>query len=174
MQGMFKVGDMAVYPAQGVAEILGIESKSIAGNEEIFYVLRVLNTERRIMIPLNKVADVGLRPIIDDDQVEEVYGVLRQRDVELDNQTWNRRYRKYVEKIRTGSVIDVAEVLRDLYLLKLDKTLSFGERKMLDTARGLLVKELSIAQAIDEESIASELEEMFAGPETAPEGAAEG
>ena len=63
---------------------------------------------------------------------------------------------------------------RDLYLLKLDKTLSFGERKMLDTARGLLVKELSIAQAIDEESIASELEEMFAGPETAPEGAAEG
>ncbi|MCA9521332.1 MAG: CarD family transcriptional regulator [Myxococcales bacterium] len=171
MQGMFKVGDMAVYPAQGVAEILGIESKSIAGNEEIFYVLRVLNTERRIMIPLNKVADVGLRPIIDDDQVEEVYGVLRQRDVELDNQTWNRRYRKYVEKIRTGSVIDVAEVLRDLYLLKLDKTLSFGERKMLDTARGLLVKELSIAQAIDEESISTELEEMFAGPEPAPDGA---
>jgi len=164
-QTMFKVGDKAVYPAQGVAEIMGIETKSIAGNEEIFYVLRVLDTDKKIMIPLNKVDSVGLRQVIDDEKVTTVYEILRQRDVELDNQTWNRRYRRYLEKIKTGSVIDVAEVLRDLYLLRFDKTLSFGERKMLDTARSLLVKELSIAREIDETQIESEIEEMFAPPE---------
>ena len=92
------------------------------------------------------------------------------KDVEFDNQTWNRRYRKYLEKIKTGSVFDVAEVLRDLYLLKLDKTLSFGERKMLDTARQLLVKELSIAKDTNEATIESELESIFKNGEESAAG----
>lgn len=164
MQQTFKVGDKAVYPAQGVTEILGIESKSISGRDQIFYVLRVLDTDKKIMIPLNKVESVGLRPVIGPAKVEKVFEILHERDVALDNQTWNRRYRRYLEKIKTGSVFDVAEVLRDLYLLKFDKTLSFGERKMLDTARLLLVKELAIATERSEDSITDEIEAMFAPP----------
>lgn len=87
MQQTFKVGDKAVYPAQGVTEILGIESKSISGRDMIFYVLRVLDTDKKIMIPLNKVESVGLRPVITQEKVDEVYTILNERDVVLDNQT---------------------------------------------------------------------------------------
>ena len=165
MEPTFKIGDKAVYPAQGVTEIMGIESMQIGDIQQNFYVLRVLDTDKKIRIPLNKVNAVGLRSVIHGEEVEEVYEILRERPLKFDQQTWNRRYRRYLEKIKTGSVYDVAEVLRDLYLLKYDKNLSFGERKMLDTARSLLVKELSIAKDTTEESIESELEEMFGGSE---------
>ena len=162
MQGLFKIGDKAVYPAQGVTEITGIETRDICGNQEVFYVLKVLDTEKRIMVPLSKVRSVGLREVIDTHEVQDVYSVLRERHRPLDTQTWNRRYRKYVEKIKTGSVYDVAEVLRDLYLTKYDKPLSCREREMLDMARRLLVKELSIASNHDEEHIYEDLETIFA------------
>lgn len=165
MQPTFKIGDKAVYPAQGVTEIVGIESMEIMGTQQNFYVLRVLDTDKKIRIPINKVSSVGLRSVIAGEEIEEVYGILRERPAKFDQQTWNRRYRRYLEKIKTGSVYDVAEVLRDLYLLKYDKQLSFGERKMLDTARSLLVKELSIARESDEETVEKELEEIFSDQE---------
>ena len=165
MQPMFKIGDKAVYPAQGVTEIMGIESMEIGGMQQNFYVLRVMDTDKKIRIPINKVNAVGLRPVIHGEEVEEVYEILRERPVKFDQQTWNRRYRRYLEKIKTGSVYDVAEVLRDLYLLRFDKNLSFGERKMLDTARGLLVKELSIAKDAEEDAVEQELENMFSDAE---------
>ncbi len=161
MHPTFKIGDKAVYPAQGVTEIMGIESMEISGCHQTFYVLRVLDTERRIRIPINKVTSVGLRGVIQGEEIDEVYEILKERPVKFDQQTWNRRYRRYLEKIKTGSVYDVAEVLRDLYLLKYYKNLSFGERKMLDTARCLLVKELSVARHIDSEAVERELEEIF-------------
>lgn len=159
---MFKIGDRAVYPGQGVTEITGIESKQISGNMEVLYMLRVLNTNRKIMIPVSKVNSVGLRKVIGNGEVERIYHMLRERTTQAVNQTWNRRYRNYVEKINTGSIFDIAEVLRDLSLLKYSKPLSFGERKMLDQARALLVKELSVARAAEEEDIAQELESIFA------------
>ena len=165
MQGLFKIGDKAVYPGQGVTEITGIETLDICGNQEVFYVLRVLDTEKWIRVPLNKVRSVGLRELIDLNEVEEVYAVLRERGRPVDTQTWNRRYRKYVEKIKTGSLYSVAEVLRDLYLTKYEKPLSCREREMLDMARRLLVKELSIASNNNEEAIHSDLEDIFAQPE---------
>ena len=162
MHGTFKIGDKAVYPAQGVAEITGIETRDICGNSEVFYVLRVLDSEKRIMVPLSKVGSVGLRQVIDTGEVEDVYDVLRERDRPVDTQTWNRRYRKYVEKIKTGSVYDVAEVLRDLCLTRHEKPLSCREREMLEMARRLLVKELSIASNGDEESVTGALDGIFA------------
>lgn len=167
MHANFKIGDMAVYPAQGVAEITGIESKEISGNAEIFYVLKVLDTEKKIMVPVSKVASVGLREVICADDVVRVFAMLRDHDVTIDQTTWNRRYRRYVEKLKTGSVFDVAEVVRDLYLLKVDKPLSFGERKMLDTARGLLLKELSVATGRTEPDVLEELRDLF-GDEDVP------
>ena len=110
---------------------------------------------------MRNVDAVGLRQIIDSEDVPKVYGILKNRDVSLDNQTWNRRYREYMDKIKTGSVFEVAEVLRDLFLLKSDKDLSFGERKMLDTARSLLVKELAIAENTNEDTVQGQLEGIF-------------
>lgn len=161
MQTTFKVGDKAVYPGQGVGEVLGIEHKEVAGQRQSFYVLRILENGMKIMIPVNKVGSVGLREIIDDKAVEEVYRILRQDEVSVDATTWNRRYREYMEKIKTGSVFEIAEVLRDLYRLRAEKELSFGERKMLDTARSLLLKELSLAKNCDEEQIEEDLKEIF-------------
>ena len=158
---MFKVGDKAVYPAHGVGKVTGIERQSIAGETERFYILQILENGMKIMIPTRKVDDVGLRNVISKKQAEKVYQILKKREIVGDNQTWNRRYREYMEKIKTGSVFEVAEVLRDLYLLKFDKDLSFGERKMLDMARNLLVKELAIAKRKKEEDIETELAKIF-------------
>ncbi len=158
---MFKVGDLAVYPAQGVGRIEAIETREIVGQEQDFYIMKILENNMTIMIPVNNVESVGVRDIIDDEEVAKVYAIMKKRDIPADNQTWNRRYREYMEKIRTGSVYEVAEVLRDLYLLKVDKELSFGERKMLDTAQSLLLKELSIAKKTDEGTIMSDIKAIF-------------
>ena len=158
---MFKVGDLAVYPAQGVGRIEAIETREISGQEQDFYIMKILENNMIIMIPVNNVESVGLRDIIDKGQVQEVYQIMKKRDIPPDNQTWNRRYREYMEKIKTGSVYEVAEVLRNLYLLKVDKDLSFGERKMLDTAQGLLLKELSIAKKTDESTVMSDIKAIF-------------
>jgi CarD family transcriptional regulator len=114
-----------------------------------------------IMIPTATSDNVGLRAIISSDEVKKVIGILQERDIKINAQTWNRRYRDYMEKIKTGSVFEVAVVLRDLFLLKEDKELSYGERKMLDTAKSLLVKELSLAKKIEEEAIEQQIEKLF-------------
>jgi CarD family transcriptional regulator len=158
---IFSVGDKAVYPAHGVAEIVGIETREISGSKQTFYILRILENGLRIMIPTRNIDAVGLRRVASRNDIKEVYEILRSRDVSVDSQTWNRRYREYMEKIKTGSVFEIAEVLRDLSLLKFDKDLSFGERKMLDTAKNLLVKELAVAENAREEKIQKQLDEIF-------------
>jgi CarD family transcriptional regulator len=162
MTVMFKVGEKVVYPAHGVGVIEGIQTRVVSGSERKFYMLRILDSDMTIMIPTENVNAVGLRRIIGKDMVAKVYRILRDKKVEIDQQTWNRRYREYTEKIKTGSVLEIAKVLRDLFVLKGDKELSFGERKMLDTARNLLVKELAIAKSYSEEKIMEELRTIFA------------
>ncbi|MBW1861942.1 MAG: CarD family transcriptional regulator, partial [Deltaproteobacteria bacterium] len=125
---MFNVGDLAVYPAHGVGIIEKIENQEISGCSQDFYVMRILDNNMLIMIPTQNVNNVGLREIIGQNEVPKLYSILKKRDVIIDNQTWNRRYREYMEKIRTGSVYEVAEVYRDLLMLKVEKELSFGER----------------------------------------------
>jgi len=142
---LFKVGDNAVYPGHGVGEVTAVESKEIMGTTQVFYSIKIRESGMKVMVPKSNVENVGLRPIISESQASEVLSILKQKNVKIDNQTWNRRYREYMEKIKTGSVFEIAEVLRDLFLLKVDKELSFGERKMLDTARTLLLAELTLA-----------------------------
>ncbi len=163
MQPTFKIGDKAVYRNHGVAVITGIETIEMYGSLQNVYVLEVMDSKRdRVMIPVDKVNSVGLRSLISQEEVDEVYEILRERPGKFDQQTWNRRQRKYTEKINTGSVYDVAEVLRDLYLLKFDKTLSFGEKRMLDRAQQLLVKELAIARDMEEKDVEDDLATIFA------------
>jgi len=161
LQSEFAIGDKAVYPSQGVAEILGIEQKEISGKVQRFYVLRVMETDNRIMVPTDKSDQVGLRRIAGKEEIGEVLQILQEKDVHVDRQTWNRRYRGFMEKIRSGSLFEVAEVFRDLYRLKVMKPLSFGERRMLDTARGLIVQELSVAQSLDETKIEQQLDRLL-------------
>lgn len=158
---MFIEGDMAVYPAHGVGVIKSIETQQVAGIDQTFYVLEILGNSMRIMIPTSSSENVGLRSIVNKKEALEVLNILKDRAVEIDSQTWNRRYREYMEKIKTGSIFEVAAVLRDLFLLSVDKDLSYGERKMLDTAKGLLVKELSIAQNVEEDKISRKIENIF-------------
>ena len=158
---MFQVGDKAVYPGHGVGVIEAIETKQISGSELMFYILRVLDNGMTIMIPRDNVGAVGLRGVIRKLEIPKVLKILKDRDVEIDNQTWNRRYREYMEKINTGSIFEIAEVLRDLYLLRTEKELSFGERKILDTAKNLLVKELAIVRNVKETDILREIKTIF-------------
>ncbi len=159
----FKTGDKAVYPAHGVGEIMGIEKREISGHQQVFYIMNILETNIKIMIPIKNADSVGLREVIEPKQVRKIYDILKKRDrVETqDNVTWNRRYREYSDKIRTGCVYEIAEVLRDLSLLKFTKDLSFGERKMLDTARNLLTKEIAVAMKTDEAKIEKKLAACF-------------
>jgi CarD family transcriptional regulator len=158
---MFKIGDLAVYPAHGVGVIERVETRKISGCSQDFYIMRILENDMIIMIPTKNVESVGLREIIGQKEVPKLYSILKKRKITIDNQTWNRRYREYMEKIKTGSVFEVAEVYRDLLTLKVEKELSFGERKMLDTARNLLVKEISLAKKVKEEQIEKDLDRIF-------------
>ncbi len=159
----FQVGDLAVYPAHGVGRIEAVESRIINGQKQDFFILKVLENGMVIMIPTANVDSVGLRDIIKVEEIPKVYEVMKTKPEPTgDNQTWNRRYREYMDKIKTGSLYEVAEVFRDLQLLKLTKDLSFGERKLYDTAQGLLVRELSTAKDSKEETILSEIESLFA------------
>lgn len=158
----FAPGDLAVYPAHGVGRIEAIESREIGGNRQDFYIMKILESSMVIMIPTRNVDSVGLRNVIPRSDVDKIYAVMKtKRAASIDNQTWNRRYREYMDKIKTGSLFDVAEVFRDLFLLKLTKDLSFGERKLLDTAQSLLLKELCTAKDKDEKTVMSEIESLF-------------
>lgn len=158
---MFKVGDLAVYPAQGVGIIESIESREVMGSSQAFYIMKILGSNMKIMIPLNSAKAVGLREIISAKEIPKIYEILKNKDITIDKQTWNKRYRDYLEKIKTGSVYEVARVLRDLFILKNDKDLSFGERKMMDTAKGLLIKEISIATKSEEAKIEEDINSLF-------------
>lgn len=161
MREAFKVGDKAVYPAHGVGEVTAIENRSIGGIEQTFYILRILENGMKIMVPTDNIRQVGLREVISKSKVEKVLKILKAKSLSVETTTWNRRYREYMEKIKTGSVYEVAEVLRDLYILKSDKDLSFCELKLLDQAKGLLVREVAVAKGCDEDEVEREFKKIF-------------
>jgi len=159
----FSVGELAVYPAHGVGRIESIETKEIGGTKQDFYILKILENGMVIMIPTVNVDSVGLRDVIEESDIAKIYEVMQDTDsMTGETQTWNRRYREYMDKLKTGSIYDVAEVFRDLFLLRITKDLSFGERKLLDTAQSLLLKELCLARNSDEETMMAEIENLFA------------
>ena len=158
---LFKVGDNAVYPAHGVTVVKRIDERDVGGKKKKFYVLQVVENQMTIMVPTDNAEAVGLRSIISDKEVPKVYSILKMRDVKIDQTTWNRRYRDYMDKIKTGSIYEISQVLRDLFLLRHSKDLSFGERKMLDEAKALIVKEISLAKQTQESVIEQEIQTIF-------------
>ncbi len=159
----FKVGEKAVHPHHGVGEVTSIEAKEIAGNKKNFYILRIIDSGMKVMVPTDAADRVGLRTVISKKDADKVLAVLRDPKVAVTSQPWNRRHREYIEMLHSGSPFEVAKVLRDLTRLKTDKDLSFGERRLLDQARSLLVTELALARKIKEDRIEAEIQGIL-GP----------
>jgi len=157
----FSVGDNAYYPVHGVAQVASVEERSIGGSKQTIYVLKILESGLKIMVPTENAETVGLRPLMSKDDVDEVYSILQSKEGGGDSQTWNRRHREYMDKIKTGSAFEIAEVLRDLCLLRTGKDLSFGERRVLETAQALLVREIAIAVDQTETDVTEEIEGFF-------------
>lgn len=148
---MFTVGDKVVYPMHGAGIIEAIEEREVLGEKRKYYIMRMPIGDMQVMIPLRSVEEIGLRQVIDETGVEQVLGILRGDDSEMST-NWNRRYRANMEKIKSGDIFEVAEVVRNLVHREKDKGLSTGERKMLDNARQILISELVLArqQSLDE------------------------
>jgi CarD family transcriptional regulator len=159
---MFKIGDMAVYPAQGVGVIEAIESREYAGHKNEFYVLRIVDSDMTIMVPIGNVVQVGMRCLIEKGKIDTIYDILEEkRSVGQAFGSWSRRQREYNEKIKSGDLREVAEVLRELYIIRGEKELSYGEKKVLELARKLLVKEVALAEGALEEQIVERVEKIF-------------
>ena len=157
----FKVGDKAVHPAHGVGEVTAIEEREIGGTRARFYILRILDNGMKVMVPISAATQVGLRYVMSDKDATNILSTMRAREVAVDVQPWSRRFRVYTEMIKSGAPVEIAKVLRDMNRLKFDKELSFGERRLLDQAKSLLLKELALAKKKTEAEMAEEIAQIF-------------
>ena len=160
---MFKVGDRAVYPTQGIGVIEAIESRDYGGVETNFYILRIVDSDITIMVPTGNAAHIGLRSPIDKKRVALIFDMLGEKPVVATGAiaSWSRRQREYNDKIKTGDLFEVAEVLRELYAIRDGKELSYGEKKVLELARKLLVKEVALAEGAEEDAVTARVENIF-------------
>jgi len=157
----FTVGDKAVHPSHGVGEVSAVEERDFGGRRTTCYVLKILDSGLKVMVPTEAVARVGLRPVMKKREAQKILDILKAPEVAVDLQPWNRRFRAYTEMLKSGLPSEIAKVLRDMYRLKFDKDLSFGERRLLDQARSLLIQELALAKRVAPTSIESEIQQIF-------------
>lgn len=154
---MFNIGDRVVYPMHGAGVIEAVEEKDVEGATENYYVIRLSMGEMKIMVPVSNVNLVGVREVIGKEEVMKVLDVLKSKNT-LMSSNWNRRYRANMEKIKSGNIYEVAEVVKNLSLRDREKGLSTGERKMLENARQILLSELVLAQNVTEDQVEAMLE----------------
>jgi len=157
---LFNVGDRVVYPMHGAGVIEAIEEKEILGARKKYYVMKLPLGEMKVLVPTDSILQVGLRGVIEENEVPEVFVVLKGDQPQLST-NWNRRYRTHLEKIKSGNIYEVAEVVRNLMLRDREKGLSTGESKMLDLARQILVSELILVQNLDQSEIMHSLDIIF-------------
>src|SRR5262245_22077771 len=158
----FNVGDKVVYPHHGAATIERREKKLAFGEKRDYLVLRLAYGDLTLMVPADNAAEIGLREVINDEEVEEVFAVLRKKEARMPT-NWSRRFKNHVEKLKSGDIYQVAEVVRNLSIREADKGLSAGEKRMLARARQILVSELTFALAVDEETAESRLDAVLRG-----------
>jgi CarD family transcriptional regulator len=156
---MFEIGNYVVCPGHGVGQVSNIEIKELGGEELSFYIIKIISNGMTVMVPCDN--KLGVRELIGDQDVTDVFELLNEHDVKVDNSTWNRRHREYLAKVKTGSLLEIADVLRSLFLLKVSKKLSFGERKMMDQCKELIVKEIAISTGGVEKEIDKKIESCF-------------
>ena len=157
----FDVGDKVVYPHHGAAVIERREKVVAFGEEREYLVLKIAYGDLTLKVPADNTDEVGLRWVIDHDEVEEVFAVLRKKEARMPT-NWSRRFKNHVEKLKSGDIYQVAEVVRNLSLREKEKHLSAGEKRMLVNARRVLVSELTFAIDLTEEEAESKLDEVLA------------
>lgn len=148
---MFSVGDQIVYPMHGAGTIDSIEEKDILGEKQSYYILKMPG-EIKVMVPVSKAEEVGVRNIIDKTSADKVFSLLSQDETEMDK-NWNKRYRDNMEKIKSGDIYEIADVVRNLSFKQKEKGLSTGEKKMLTNAKQILVSELVLAEQANQDEI---------------------
>jgi CarD family transcriptional regulator len=163
----FAVGDKVVYPHHGAAVIEGKEKRIFDGQKTDYFVLRITYGDLKVSIPVDKADEIGLREVINDEEVEEVFAVLRKKEARMPT-NWSRRFKNHVEKLKSGDIYQVAEVVRTLSIREADKGLSAGEKRMLARARQILVSELTFALNVDEEAAEVRLDDVLAGRDKPP------
>ena len=156
----FDVGDKVVYPHHGAAVIEKREKMEAFGETREYLVLRLAYGDLTLKVPADNTDSVGLREVINDEEVEEVFAVLRKKEARMPT-NWSRRYKNHVEKLKSGDIYQVAEVVRNLSIRDKDKGLSAGEKRMLNRARQILVSELTFALRVDEETAEKKLDEAL-------------
>ena len=159
---MFRIGDRVVYPMHGAGVIEAVEEREILGEKKQYYIMRLPIGDMKVMIPVDGVESVGLRQVITAEEMDQVLDVLRAERSKMST-NWNRRYRANTEKLKTGDIFEVAEVVRNLTLRDREKGLSTGERKMLDNARQILVSELVLARDMGASQAGELLDEAIFG-----------
>ena len=147
---MYRIGTKVVYPTHGVGLVEAIEKKEVSGKRQSSYVLRIIGSGMTIMVPTVNAKRVGLREVIEPSEIPKVMAILKKNDLEI-SPNWNRRFKENLERIKTGSLYEVALVLRKLVLLQKERNLSFGEKKMLENVRKLIISEISHASGVDQE-----------------------
>lgn len=157
---MFEIGDKVVYPMHGAGIIEAIEEKEVLGSKRQYYIMRMPIGNMKVMVPKDNVSEIGLRSVIGTEDVETVMSILREEDTEMSS-NWNHRYRANMEKIKTGNIYEVAEVVRNLVHRDKEKGLSTGEKKMLENARQILVSEMVLAQGKEEDQVESLVEDAL-------------
>jgi len=157
---MFNIGDRVVYPMHGAGIIEAVETQTVLGQEQQYYVMRLPIGDMKVMIPLNNVEEIGLREVIGKDEVAKVYEILSGEKSKM-SQNWNRRYRANMDKIKSGDIFAVAEVVRNLSIRDREKGLSTGERKLLETARQILISELVLAEDTTEDAVEATLSRLL-------------
>lgn len=156
---MFNLGDHVVCPGHGVGQICSMDSKELNGEMKSFYIVKIISNGMKVMIPVE--SREGLRALIPSNEIDGVFQLLKDQNVKVDMSTWNRRHREYTLKVKTGSLLEIADVLRQLLLLKMIKKLSFGERKMLDQCKELIVKEISLSSGSPELEISDKIDSIY-------------
>ena len=159
----FTVGDKAVHPAHGVAEITEIEARLVGSSKIDFYILKLVDGKAgTIRVALDAVDRVGLRQVMSRKAAQTVLDELSKDEMAVTSQPWNRRYREYTEMLKSGSPIQVAKVLRDLSRVRADKgELSYGEKKLMEQARKLLITEMALARKVRQETIERDIDKIL-------------
>ena len=153
---MFSVGDKIVYPMHGAGTIDSIEEKDILGEKQSYYILK-MPSDVKVMIPTAKAEEVGVRNIIDKQSAVKVFKILGQDETEMDK-NWNKRYRNNMDKMKSGDIYEVADVVRNLSFKQKEKGLSTGEKKMLNNAKQILVSELVLAEHANKDEVEEQIE----------------
>jgi CarD family transcriptional regulator len=157
----FRVGDKVVYPHHGAAVIEGVEQKELFGERREYFILKLAYGELTLMVPTDSTDEVGLRSVTPSGEVPKVFKVLKKQEVTTNTTNWSRRFKANVEKLRSGDIYKVAEVVRSLHQRDKEKGLSAGEKRMLTKARQILVSELTFSKSCDEDQAEKMLDEVL-------------